>query len=66
MLAPVTLGEQWREIAAQLPAEWGSARVTLTVAEDERAPDEHHRELDDAHDRQEDPLARENAGHAGA
>lgn len=37
MLARVTLGEQWREISARLPADWGSARVTLTVAEEERA-----------------------------
>jgi hypothetical protein len=33
----VTLGEQWREIAARLAADWDSARVTLTVAEDELA-----------------------------
>jgi hypothetical protein len=37
MLARVTLAEQWSEIAARLPADWDSARVTLTVAEDERA-----------------------------
>jgi hypothetical protein len=37
MLAPVTLGEQWREIAGRLPADSGAARVTLIVAEDERA-----------------------------
>jgi hypothetical protein len=33
----VTLAEQWREIAARLPAGWTSARVNLVVAEDERA-----------------------------
>jgi hypothetical protein len=37
MLAPVTLAEQWSEIAGRLPADSHSARVTLTVAEDERA-----------------------------
>jgi hypothetical protein len=37
MLAPVTLAEQWSEIAGRLPGDWRSARVTLTVAEDERA-----------------------------
>jgi hypothetical protein len=37
MLAPVTLGEQWREIAGRLPADSGAARVTLWMAEDERA-----------------------------
>jgi hypothetical protein len=37
MLAPVTLAEQWSEIAGRLPADSRSARVTLTVAEDERA-----------------------------
>jgi hypothetical protein len=36
-LAPVTLAEQWSEITGRLPADWGSARLTLTVAEDERA-----------------------------
>jgi hypothetical protein len=33
----VTLAEQWREIEAALPEDWGSARLALTVAEDERA-----------------------------
>jgi hypothetical protein len=33
----VTLAEQWRELAARLPGGWSSARVKLTVAEDERA-----------------------------
>jgi hypothetical protein len=33
----VTLAEQWRELTARLPAGWSSARVMLTVAEDERA-----------------------------
>jgi hypothetical protein len=33
----VTLAEQWREIEAGLPDAWTEARVTLTVAEDERA-----------------------------
>jgi hypothetical protein len=37
MLALVTLAQQWSEIAARLPTGWDSARVTLTVAEDERA-----------------------------
>ena len=37
MLAPVTLAEQWSEIAGRLPGDWHSARVTVTVAEDERA-----------------------------
>ena len=37
MLAPMTLAEQWREIAGRLPADAGPARVTLTVAEDELA-----------------------------
>jgi hypothetical protein len=37
MLAPVTLAEQWSEIAGRLPGDWRSARVTLAVAEDERA-----------------------------
>ena len=33
----MTLAEQWREIEAALPEDWGSARLELTVAEDERA-----------------------------
>jgi hypothetical protein len=33
----VTLAEQWREIEAALPEDWGSARLELTVAEDEHA-----------------------------
>jgi hypothetical protein len=33
----VTLAEQWREIDAGLPEDWSSARLKLTVAEDERA-----------------------------
>ena len=33
----MTLAEQWREIEAGLPDGWTEARVTLTVAEDERA-----------------------------
>jgi hypothetical protein len=37
MLAPVTLGEQWRKIAGRLPADGGSARVTLRLARDDRA-----------------------------
>jgi hypothetical protein len=37
MLAPVTLGEQWREIAGRLPADSGAARVTLRLAQDSRA-----------------------------
>lgn len=37
MLAPVTLAEQWSEIAGRLPGDSRSAQVTLTVAEDERA-----------------------------
>lgn len=37
MLAAVKLAEQWHEIEAALPADWGEVRVTLAVAEDERA-----------------------------
>jgi hypothetical protein len=37
MLAPVTLGEQWRTIAGRLPADSGSARVTLSLDQDSRA-----------------------------
>jgi hypothetical protein len=37
MLAPVTLGEQWRKIAETLPADSGAARVTLRLAQDQRA-----------------------------
>jgi hypothetical protein len=33
----VTLAEQWRALEARLPTEWSSARLTLAVAEDERA-----------------------------
>jgi hypothetical protein len=33
----VTLAEQWRELEAGLPPDWSEARVTLSVAEDERA-----------------------------
>ena len=33
----MTLAEQWREIEAALPEDWSSARLELTVAEDERA-----------------------------
>lgn len=33
----MTLAEQWREIETALPEDWGSARLELTVAEDERA-----------------------------
>ena len=36
MLAPVKLGEQWREIAGRLPADSGAARVTLRLAQDSR------------------------------
>jgi hypothetical protein len=37
MLAPVTLAEQWRALEAQLPEHWSSARVTLRLAENDRA-----------------------------
>jgi hypothetical protein len=33
----VTLAEQWRDVDAGLPADWREARLTLEVAEDERA-----------------------------
>ena len=33
----MTLGEQWRELEARLPPDWRSARLMLTVAEDEQA-----------------------------
>ena len=33
MLRPVSLVEQWRETVANLPEDWGDARVRLTIAD---------------------------------
>jgi hypothetical protein len=37
MLAPVRLAEQWREIRAELPSNWSSSRLSLTLSEDSDA-----------------------------